>query len=216
MNLEWEDFDFVRRAIVARPKSFWKPKGNDEQLIPMYDAVFFALFSREKKSRWVFYDKNGEKLKIHFLWARFSRQLTRLGIQNVNLHTWRHTFASYPMMRTGNIRAVQMLLGAKSIKTTEVYSHLADSYLQAVVNMLPSPDLGTNLETTAVLPDKRIVGVLNEIRNATKALFLYINSSYPPRPIKGDQRDAFRIEGVWTIRDLNLRLLPRVGSSAKS
>jgi len=61
-------------------------------------AESFALFSGEKKSRWVFFDKNGKKLRIPSLWTRFSRLLTRLGIQNVNLHTWRHTFASYLMM----------------------------------------------------------------------------------------------------------------------
>jgi hypothetical protein len=84
--------------------------------------------------------------------------------------------ATETLKSSGNLRAVQSLLGHKSIKTTEIYSHLTDKYLQAVVNVLPSPNLGTPV----VLPGCRIVQVLNEIRNATKTPFLYINSPYLP------------------------------------
>jgi len=44
--------------------------------------------------------------------------------------------------RLGNIRVVQKLLGHKSIKTTEIYSHLSDEHLHSVICMLPAPDLG--------------------------------------------------------------------------
>jgi hypothetical protein len=57
-------------------------------------------------------------------------------------------------MLIGNLRAVQSFLGHKSIKTTEIYSHLADKYLQMVVDQLPSPNLGTNLGTPMVLPGR--------------------------------------------------------------
>jgi len=86
--------------------------------------------------------------------------------------------ATETLKSSGNLRAVQSLLGHMSIKTTEIYSHLTDKYLQAVVNVLPSPNLGTNLGTPVVLPGCRIIQVLNEIRNATKTPFLYINSPY--------------------------------------
>jgi site-specific recombinase XerC len=124
------------------------------------DAVLFALFSREKKSRWVFCDKNGEKLKIHSLWTRFSRQLKKVGIRDANLHTWRHTFASYLTMRTGNIRAVQKLLGHKSIRTTEIYSHLSDRHLHGVIGQLPGPEMGANLGVVAVLPGRAVAQVI--------------------------------------------------------
>ena len=49
--------------------------------------------------------------------------------------------------RLGNIRVVQKLLGHKSIKTTEIYSHLSDKHLHSVICMLPGPNLGTALGT---------------------------------------------------------------------
>jgi len=69
-------------------------------------------------------------------------------------------------MRTGNIRAVQKLLGHKSIRTTEIYSHLSDKHLHGVVGQLPGPEMGAILGAHAVLPehataqvvDKKVVG----------------------------------------------------------
>ncbi len=52
-------------------------------------------------------------------------------------------------MRSGNIRAIQKLLGHKSIRTTEIYPHLSDKHLYHVVSMLPSP----NMVTVLVTPD---------------------------------------------------------------
>jgi hypothetical protein len=57
-------------------------------------------------------------------------------------------------MRTGNIRAVQMLLGHKSIRTTEIYSHLSERHLHHVVGQLPGPKMGTLLGTPVVLPGR--------------------------------------------------------------
>ena len=82
---------------------------------------------------------------MHSTETKFRRQLARLGIRNANLHTWRHTFASYLMMKTGNIRAVKMLLGHKSIRTTEIYAHLSERHLHHVVGQLPGPKMGTLL-----------------------------------------------------------------------
>jgi hypothetical protein len=65
------------------------------------------------------------------------------------------------MMRSGNIKAIQKLLGHKSIKTTEIYAHLSDKHLHHVVSMLPSPNMVTVLVTPAVLPGKGITQVVD-------------------------------------------------------
>ena len=65
-------------------------------------------------------------------------------------------------MRSGNIRAVQKLLGHRSIRTTEMYSHLSDKHLHAVVRMLPGPNLGTVLDTPAILEGHEIAQVVEK------------------------------------------------------
>ncbi len=111
----------------------------------MHEAVFFTLFGKEKTCRWVFSSPNGEKLKIHSIETGFRRRLKKLGISDASLHTWRHTFASYLTMRTGNIRAVQKLLGHKSIRTTEIYSHRSDRHPHGAVGQLPGHEMGAVL-----------------------------------------------------------------------
>ncbi|MGI6392946.1 MAG: tyrosine-type recombinase/integrase [Candidatus Izemoplasmatales bacterium] len=43
----------------------------------------------------------------------------------------RDTFASLLFQNGANLKTVQMLLGHKSIKTTEIYLHLSDSFIQS-------------------------------------------------------------------------------------
>jgi len=161
VNLEWEDIDFEGRRIIVRPKEFWKPKGMEERIIPMHPELLKLFTNMPKISRWVFTKKNGGKLNIHSLESRFRKQLIRLGINNASLHTWRHTFASYLMMRSGNIRAIQKLLGHKSIRTTEIYLHLSDKHLYHTVSLLPSLNLGIVLGTPVILPGKGITQVVD-------------------------------------------------------
>ena len=161
-NLEWDDVDFEGRKIKIRNKDFWKPKGREERMIPMHEVVYFILLNRDRMSRWAFTKADGGKINVHSLETKFRRQLRRLGMPNTNLHTWRHTFASYIVMRSGNIRAVQKLLGHRSIRTTEMYSHLSDKHLHAVVRMLPSPNLGTVLGTPAVLEGRALTQVVEK------------------------------------------------------
>jgi hypothetical protein len=56
---------------------------------------------------------------------------------------------------------MMLRLGHKSIKTTETYSYLTDKHLQAVVNQLPSLNLGTFLGTLVILPDRGIAQVVD-------------------------------------------------------
>ena len=101
----------------------------------------------EKRSKWVFTKKDGNKINIHSLERRFKNQLKRLQINDASLHTWRHTFASYFIIETGNMRALQKLLGHKNIKTTMVYAHVSDDHLEHLINKLPEANLVTDLVT---------------------------------------------------------------------
>ena len=112
------------------------------------NRILLQLFSNmEKRSKWVFTKKDGNKINIHSLERRFKNQLKRLQINDASLHTWRHTFASYFIIETGNMRALQKLLGHKNIKTTMVYAHVSDDHLEHLINKLPEANLVTDLVT---------------------------------------------------------------------
>jgi integrase len=55
---------------------------------------------------------------------------------DVNFHTLRHTFASHYVMRGGSLVKLQAILGHASIRTTQVYAHLAPDHLSGATAIL--------------------------------------------------------------------------------
>jgi len=59
----------------------------------------------------------------------------KVGItKRVTTHTLRHSFATHLLEVGTNIRVVQKLLGHADVKTTEIYTHVLQSNLSAVVS----------------------------------------------------------------------------------
>lgn len=61
----------------------------------------------------------------------FELALNAAGIAGFRFHDIRHTFASHFIMKTGNLPALQKILGHSSPIMTQRYAHLSSGYLQA-------------------------------------------------------------------------------------
>lgn len=59
--------------------------------------------------------------------ARWARRIGLL--QHVHPHMLRHSFATHVLQSSGDLRAVQEMLGHSSISTTQVYTHLDFQHL---------------------------------------------------------------------------------------
>jgi len=82
----------------------------------------------------LFCGRNGTRLSAQSVWQRLRRRSLLAGTAApVHPHMLRHSFASHLLQSSGDLRAVQELLGHANISTTQVYTrldfqHLAKAY----------------------------------------------------------------------------------------
>jgi integrase/recombinase XerC len=82
----------------------------------------------------LFPGRNGTRLTAQAVWQRLRRRSLLAGLATpVHPHMLRHSFASHLLQSSGDLRAVQELLGHANITTTQVYTrldfqHLAKAY----------------------------------------------------------------------------------------
>ncbi len=81
----------------------------------------------------VFVSQRGGRLSARSVQARLSSLALRQGLgRKVHPHMLRHSFASHVLESSGDLRAVQELLGHADISTTQVYTHLDFQHLAKV------------------------------------------------------------------------------------
>jgi len=81
----------------------------------------------------LFINRNGTRLSQRAVQARLKRHALKQGLgRRVHPHALRHSFASHLLQSSGDLRAVQDMLGHASISTTQVYTQLDFQHLAKV------------------------------------------------------------------------------------
>lgn len=121
-------------------------KGRKERFVPVGQAamkyVSFYLqnlrgllpVKKEFKNH-VFLNKRGQALSRTMIFYIIKEAALQGGVHKViSPHTFRHSFATHLVENGADLRAVQEMLGHSSITTTEIYTHLSNSYLKEMVD----------------------------------------------------------------------------------
>ena len=117
-------------------------KGSKERYVPIGERALDEINFYLKNARHLL-EKNNKKTEALFLNFRGDR-ITRKGVwknlvihsklagikKHFSVHTLRHSFATHLIQNGADIRAVQLMLGHKSINTTEIYTHLDIQHLK--------------------------------------------------------------------------------------
>ncbi len=115
-------------------------KGSKTRIVPVghqaAEAIKRWLAVRAQVARdtpALFVGVRGQRISPGVLTLALKRLALRQGISaHVHPHALRHSFASHVLQSSGDLRAVQELLGHASLSTTQVYTHLDFQHLAKV------------------------------------------------------------------------------------
>ena len=137
VRLRHADLDVHRRLIHIR-----QSKGRKDRYVPLsevgLEAVRHYLRYRPTSGRWLFPgQRRGRHLSERTVQHVFARARGRAGIRKpATVHTLRHSYATHLHENGIGIRYIQALLGHRSSKTTEIYTHVSTTDLANVTSPL--------------------------------------------------------------------------------
>ncbi|NNG13310.1 MAG: tyrosine recombinase XerC [Halobacteria archaeon] len=130
--LDWVDVDLKERMVRVTGK------GAKTRVVPIGTRAIAALQAwrgqqADAGETAVFTGRHGRRLGARAVQQRVRRWARHHGLPgDVHPHTLRHSFASHLLESSGDLRAVQELLGHADISTTQIYTHLDFQHLARV------------------------------------------------------------------------------------
>lgn len=135
VGLDWAMLDSAEGTVRVTGK------GGKTRLVPVgrkaldalrqWQGYSAALPDRDLQA--VFLNRRGQRLSARSVQVRVHRAGVTQGVSmRVHPHALRHSFASHVLQSSGDLRAVQEMLGHASIATTQVYTHLDFQHLAKV------------------------------------------------------------------------------------
>lgn len=139
LNLQIKDIDSTNMVITVRQGKGKKDRQTilSEELLQILRNYYSQ--SKVKPVSFLF----PQKKNLHFPFSSHQTQnfIKKAGVEaginkSVSPHLLRHSFATHLLENGVNLRKIQVILGHNSLKTTQIYTHLAKDFLKDVQSPL--------------------------------------------------------------------------------
>ena len=128
LNLYWENVSIEHATIYIL-----QSKSGKLRELPIARTLRDVLIALGPKTTGPVFEIPEITMRVHF-----QKALMTAEILNFRFHDLRHTFASHFIMKTGDLPALQKLLGHSTPEMTQRYAHLAKSHLVSEIALLDS------------------------------------------------------------------------------
>jgi integrase/recombinase XerD len=132
LNLKPTDIDSKRNLIIVRAA-----KGKKDRIVPLSDKILPMLrdyYKTFKPKTWLF---EGQFANEQYSEKSLAKVLD-LAVEKANIkkpvtpHWLRHSYATHLLEAGTDLRYIQEILGHKSSKTTEIYTHVSAKSIQKI------------------------------------------------------------------------------------
>jgi len=119
--LEFSDVDYKKKLLYVRNKEEYQTKSRKERVLPLHKKLW--PFFRKTRSGLCF-PYEGRAIQEDTASRNFKTMAVAAGLDDVGLHTLRHTFVSHCLMSGVSMWEVSRWAGHSSSYVTELYGHL--------------------------------------------------------------------------------------------
>jgi len=116
-------------------------KGSKERVVPIGEEAIAAIdhylkFRDGDRGNALFLNQRGKRITRVMVWKMIKGYAKNAGIaKNISPHTLRHSFATHLLDNGADLRIIQEMLGHASISSTERYTHISKTQLQATFEL---------------------------------------------------------------------------------
>ena len=134
LQLKLNDIDSNRKVLLIR-----NAKGKKDRITPLSGLVINLLREYYKKYTPKIYLFEGQQPFTPYS-ERSLEEVLKKGVRlagikkPVTLHWLRHSYATHLLERGTDLRYIQELLGHKSSRTTEIYTHISTKQLENIIS----------------------------------------------------------------------------------
>jgi integrase/recombinase XerD len=140
INIRLTDLDRDRGLLHIR-----EGKGRVDRIVPVSMKVWEKLdeyIDGFDPKKYLFEGQSGDRYSAESVYRVFKQALQKAGIdKEVGVHSLRHSYATHLHESGLDIRYIQELLGHKSTRTTEIYTHVSRRNLVAVRSPIEDLDV---------------------------------------------------------------------------